>query len=193
MNNPPESQPGITSLPDDRSSKGDHQNLIAPSLAAMAVLLAAIGLSRDLLMDQPLTSGFVPARQRAAGELARSPESIAVLDNFSDGSSLLLASQGRLEGKEMSQLRPGDSPGKKNETEAEPKVELEAELNAELGAIGEALQKRDDHIPVKSSLKVSPAPPSPVLDPPVEEFRGSRVRARASLEESDQELNRLVR
>ena len=193
MNTSLEAQSGVAKLPGHPLRIADHQNLIAPSLAAMAVLLAAIGLSRDLLMDQPLTSGFVPARQRAARDLARSPESIAVLDNFSDGSSLLLASQGRLEGKEMGQLRPGDSPGKKNETEAEPKVELEAELNAELGAIGEALQKRDDHIPVKSSLKVSPAPPSPVLDPPAEEFRGSWVRARASLEESDRELNRLVR
>jgi len=182
MNTSLEAQPGVAKLPGHPLRVAGHQNLIAPSLAAAAVLLAAIGLSRDLLMDEPLTSRFVPARQRAAGELAGSPESIAVLEHFSDGSSLLLAPQGRMEGKETGQLRPGDSPGKKNETEAEPE--------AELAAIGEALQKRDDHIPVKSSLKASPAPQSPVLDSPAEEFRGSRVRANASLEESDRELNR---
>jgi len=180
MNTSLEAQPGVAKLPGHPLRVPGHQGLIAPSLAATAVLLAAIGLSRDLLMSEPLPAGFVPARQRAAGELARSPESIALLDHFSDGSSLLLAPQGRLEGKEMGQLRPGDSPGKKNETEAE--------LEAELAAIGAALQKQDDRVPVKSSLKASPA-----LESPAEEFRGSRVRARASLEESDREFNRLVK
>ena len=175
MSNSPESQPGITNLPGDRASEGGHHSLIAPSMAATAVLLAAIGLSHELLLEKSLPFSLVVARQHAPVGPEASPESIALTDHFSDGSSLLVSERRRLEGKELGQLQPDDSPGRKYEFEAEP------------AALPEALQKRDDQAPVGSALKSRAKPASPA-----EEFRGIRVRSMASLEESDREFNRVV-
>jgi hypothetical protein len=66
-----------------------RHSFIAPSLASAAVLLAAIGLSRELLMHESPTAHFTPTRQRAAGELLKSPETSSpsgrLHDGFGDG------------------------------------------------------------------------------------------------------------
>ena len=84
MNKPQEPQPGATPSPGHHRQAGSYHRLIAPSLASAVVLLAAIGLSRELLMHEPQTSHFAPARQRVAGELSKRPESASPVDLFAD-------------------------------------------------------------------------------------------------------------
>jgi hypothetical protein len=62
-----------------------RRRFIAPSLASAAVLLAAIGLSRELLMHESPTAHFTPARQRAAGELSKGPDTDSSIRQFDDG------------------------------------------------------------------------------------------------------------
>ena len=62
-----------------------RRRFIAPSLASAAVLLAAIGLSRELLMQESPMTQITPARQLAAGELLKGPDTNASIGQFEDG------------------------------------------------------------------------------------------------------------
>ena len=62
-----------------------RRRFIAPSLASAAVLLAAIGLSRELLMQESPMTQITPARQWAAGELLKGPDTNASIGQFEDG------------------------------------------------------------------------------------------------------------
>ena len=61
--------PGSSRQADSRGGTvQSRRRFIAPSLASAAVLLAAIGLSRELLMQESPMAQITPAKQRAAGE-----------------------------------------------------------------------------------------------------------------------------
>ena len=53
-----------------------RHRILAPSLASAAVLLAAIGLSRELLIHESPAVQITPARQNEAGDLVKGPASV---------------------------------------------------------------------------------------------------------------------
>jgi hypothetical protein len=57
-----------------RPATSSRRRFLVPSLASAAVLLAAIGLSRELLMHESPGFQATPGRERAAGELLNSPQ-----------------------------------------------------------------------------------------------------------------------
>jgi hypothetical protein len=61
-----------------------RRRLLAPSLASAAVLLAAIGLSRELLMHESPTFQATPTLHRPAGEMLHGPETDPPLAGFED-------------------------------------------------------------------------------------------------------------
>jgi hypothetical protein len=83
--------------------------VIAPALGAAAALIAAIGLSQELLMLETPSFQITPARQRAVSELSKVPVSAAPLDHFADKLSMSGARRKRQEGKEADPMSPEDS------------------------------------------------------------------------------------
>jgi hypothetical protein len=61
------------------------RRFLAPSLASAAVLLAAIGLSRELLMHESPTIQATSPQQRAAGQMLSPPEPDPPSTEFEDG------------------------------------------------------------------------------------------------------------
>jgi len=108
-------------------SRGDtvqsRRRFIAPSLASAAVLLAAIGLSRELLMQESPMAQITPASQRAAGELLRLR---------TDGHGVRLTYKGP----------PSYEDGVKVRTELETTVASAASLEAILTALGYSCVRR---------------------------------------------------
>ena len=88
---------------------GSHGRVIAPALGAAAVLIAAIGLSQELLMLESPSFQITPVRQRAVGELSKVPVSAAPLDQFADKLSMSGARRKRQEGKETDPISTEDS------------------------------------------------------------------------------------
>lgn len=78
--------PVVTRKRQSRERKPENRRrFIAPSLASAAVLLAAVGLSRELLMKESPTAHFAPPVQRAAGEPMNGPELETTSERFEDG------------------------------------------------------------------------------------------------------------
>ena len=191
MNKPQELQPGATPSP-------GHHRMIAPSLASAVVLLAAIGLSREMLMHEPQTSHFAPARHRVAGELFKGPESASPVDLFTDEASLQDAEQRRQEAKEADLLQPGGS--RTGHAEPSPEFEFgrkdrdrrkraesqsEAEFVAEIAAAAQASapHKRDEKHLLESSLTTGLA-----LETPAEEVLRSQHWRKAGSDDSTDKL-----
>ena len=86
-----------------------HGRIIAPALASTVVLFATIGLSRELFMLDSPTFPITSVRQRAAGELSKSPVAAAPPARFVDDESFSGIKQILQEGKEGDRLRPEDS------------------------------------------------------------------------------------
>ena len=91
--------PGGNNRAEERMA-GNKGRMIAPALATAAVLIAAIGLSQELLLLESPSFQITPARQRAVGELSKVPVSAAPLDHFADKLSMSGARRKRQEGKE---------------------------------------------------------------------------------------------
>ena len=65
-------------------SQGGGRRFLAPSLASAAVLLAAIGLSHQLLLHESPTLPIPPDRQRSVGQTLPAPGSEAAAPGFYD-------------------------------------------------------------------------------------------------------------
>ena len=72
--------------PGQKSKSGNRRRFLAPSLASAAVLLAAFGLSRELLMHESPKVPYSIERQRVAGQTARGPDVETVSGRFEDAS-----------------------------------------------------------------------------------------------------------
>ncbi len=181
MNKPQETQPEAATSAGHRRTANGHCRLIAPALASAVVLLAAIGLSREMLLHEPPTSHFAPARQRVAGELFKGPETATPLSGFSDETALLGAEQKRQEGKEADRLQPNGSRGshaeprpdlvsgrKNRDRRKHPESQSEVEFEVEIAA-AQAPHKQDKNLLLESSITARLA-----LEAPAEEIRKSK-------------------
>ncbi len=65
-------------------SKSSGRRFLAPSLASAAVLLAAIGLSHQLLLHESPTLPIPPDRQRSVGQTLPAPDTEAAAPDFYD-------------------------------------------------------------------------------------------------------------
>ena len=205
-----------------RSSKGkmnSHHRFIAPSLASAAVLLTAIGLSRELLMHESPTAHFIPTRQRAAGELLKSPETSSPMgrlhDEFGDGvvesKSKLAANKprtvtnGRLD--ESFDYRSTDEPLLGADKERQDNKELDRlrpdgsrGSNAEIKAAAKiaaapsvlhAQRKLNNERLAESSVTARLAQKGIAEEAPVDEIRRNQARSKADLNDSDIEFSLL--
>jgi len=195
MNKPQETQPEAAASAGHRCTANGHCRLIAPALASAVALLAAIGLSREMLLHEPPTSHFAPARQRVAGELFKGPETATPLSGLADEALLLGAGQKRKEGKEADRLQPGGSRSshatpspelasgrkdrdRRNGPEARSEVEFEAEIAAAVPAT--APYKQDEKYLLESSKTARLA-----FDAPAEEIRRSQGWRKTVRDDSD--------
>ena len=85
MKKQPTSPPAVKPSPCLRPQVMNHSRLLAPSLASAVVLLAAIGLSRELLLHQSPTIQTTQSRQRSSSEAQKGPASAPSPGRFGDG------------------------------------------------------------------------------------------------------------
>jgi hypothetical protein len=143
------------------------RRLLAPSLASAAVLLAAIGLSRELLMHESPTFQTVPGKQQPVGEIQTNPVAAPApalregLDGFLDYRSD--------DGSVAADIQPGP------ENQETDRLELSGS------------RARGAGFKVESASEFEAKPESPV-----EEKRLNRVRQKADLEDRDAEFNLAV-
>jgi len=196
-----------------------QHRLIAPSLASAAVLLATIGLSRELLMHESPTAHFAPARQRAAGELLKSPETEAPLGRFDDHSgdgvvhstSRVVANKPQPGSKgslhDSFDYRSHDAPllGADKERQESKDVDrlqpsgsrgsdAEFETSSKIPAAPPALnaqRKLKNERVAKSSATARFAQEAVAEEVPVNEIRRNQARTKADLNDSDVEFNLL--
>ena len=196
-----------------------HHRFIAPSLASAAVLLTAIGLSRELLMHESPTAHFIPTRQRAAGELLKSPETSSPMgrlhDEFSDdvveSRSRLAANKprtvtnGRLD--ESFDYRSTDEPLLGADKERQDNKELDrlrpdgsrgsdAEIKAAAKiaaapSVLHAQRKLNNERFAESSVTARLAQKGLAEEAPVDEIRRNQARSKADLNDSDIEFSLL--
>ena len=155
------SQTLVGPTPGSRLSVTNRRRLLAPSLASAVVLLAVVGLSRELLMHEPPTFHATPVRQRNAGDLLTGP----MADRRSDDGSYPVSQLAGQEAKEIDQLQPGGS----REFDFRKEPQATAALRAQ--------DKQENERLAESSLKT-----------PAEEIRQHQLRKKADLENLDGDL-----
>lgn len=125
--------------PGDRPGSGLktalRHRILAPSLASAAVLLAAIGLSRGLLMHESPTVQIMPTRQNEAGDLLKGPDSVTApapgngedqfFDYRSDGNAFFGQRHAGQAGQEVQEVQEGQEGQKRQEAD---RLDRDAEL-----------------------------------------------------------------
>jgi hypothetical protein len=194
--------PGNNNRAEERTA-GNGGRMIAPALATAAVLVAAIGLSQELLMHESPSFQIMPARQRAAGEPSKAPVGAAPLDHFADKLSLPGARRKRQKGKEVDLMSPKDSgsshvsgsaldtgfeSGSDDREHGQTRLnEIASELASVEGRLSESLDSANS---VAYDISVLPEPQFEVeYETPVEEIFRSQAPATALLSDRDGELN----
>jgi len=177
--------------------------VIAPALGAAAVLIAAIGLSQELLMFESPAFQFTPARQRVIGELSKVPVSAAPLDHFADKLSMSGARRKRQEAREADLMspegsdssyapRPGPDTGLgSGRDDRERSQERLNEIRSEM-ARAEAWKSKssDSANKVAHDISVLPESQSEIeYETPAEEIVRSQAPATTQLRDRDGELN----
>jgi len=158
-----------------------RRRFIAPSLASAAVLLAAIGLSRELLMHESPTAHFTPASQRAAGELLQGPDTDPSIGQIDDG--YFYADKLAAADKPHKALHEGLDESFDYRGDDEP-VLGEFRNKNEFSAAPPVQQKPDNKRTEESSIRAQRT-----LETPVEEGRVRQSRRKSDLEDSDSEFN----